>query len=63
MNRKIVSLFLPILQIVTGFLATIEFFILIYNNGSIKSIFLALAIALIGFWLGFRGIIVYKKNE
>lgn len=63
MNRKIVSLFLPILQIVTGFLATIEFFILMYNNGSIKSIFLALAIALIGFGLGFRGIIVYKKSE
>lgn len=63
MNRKIVSLCLPILQIVTGFLATIEFFILMYNNGSIKSIFLALSIALIGFWLGFRGIIVYKKSE
>lgn len=63
MNHKIVSLFLPILQIVTGYLATIEFFILMYNNGSIKSIFLAFAIALIGFGLGFRGIIVYKKSE
>ena len=62
MNHKVTSLFLPILQIITGCLAAIAFFILIYNNESTKSIFISLLIALVGFVLGFRGMAVYKKN-
>lgn len=62
MNHKVTSLFLPILQIITGCLAAIAFFILIYNNESTKSIVISLLIALVGFVLGFRGMAVYKKN-
>ena len=63
MNHKIFSLVLPLLQIITGCLATIAFFILIHNAQSIKSIFFALVIAILGLTWGIWGFIGYKKKK
>lgn len=62
MKQKIVSLFLPVLQMITGCLATIAFFVLIYNGSSNKSVIFVLAIAILGFILGIKGLILYKKK-
>lgn len=63
MNHKIFSLFLPILQLITGSLSFFAFFILTYNHQSIKSILLALATTILATKLGIQGLFAYKNNK
>lgn len=62
MKQKIIFLFLTVLQIIAGCLAAIAFFVLIYNGSSNQSVILVLAIAILGFVLGIRGLIMCKKK-
>ncbi len=63
MNHKIFSLFLPILQLITGCLAFVAFFVLISNHHPIRSILLALVTTILAIKLGLQGLFEYKNKS